>query len=362
MIALSIYQRSVCFTVTFLVLSFCVAHGQRSDALDARPVQDYFQDVESKSYFQQERIRSMKEEMNRYSRKLHDLQDRFDRIFYGNSGSSGFRSPFDPENPRGYPQRNFADEVVESPPPPPTFEEDGGWTNSNQLAFEVDRGEIDEKIESSPVEPTESSEEEPFERQEEVSSNFSFNPTLPNLASSGLYLIFRPGITFPYSTKSHGNQIREKKREYKPGELLSLSMGYDWGRFTLGGGVLYRRNKHRGFPDSYERIGGVKHPFVDDSHSQSWAGFVEIGYEHPLAQSFGLFANLGLGYGVSIVEDFAALHQSDRTRKDPFFLASPSFGLSWDPTQHFSLQLGYRYLYEDEVPAHAAQLGFKGTF
>ncbi|MEL0098505.1 MAG: hypothetical protein VW907_03010, partial [Opitutae bacterium] len=56
--------------------------AQSPNALSARKVQDYFQDVESKSYYQQERIRSMKGEMNEYSERLHNLQEKFHKIFY----------------------------------------------------------------------------------------------------------------------------------------------------------------------------------------------------------------------------------------------------------------------------------------
>ena len=47
---------------------------------------------------------------------------------------------------------------------------------------------------------------------------------------------------------------------------------------------------------------------------------------------------------------------------DPFFFASGGLGMSWTPSQYFAASLGYRYLHEKEVPAHAIELGLEGKF
>jgi len=79
---------------------------------------------------------------------------------------------------------------------------------------------------------------------------------------------------------------------------------------------------------------------------------------------FGVYGTVSLGYGVSKIEDFAPAISGgqDRTRLDPFFYASGGFGLSWTPSEHFAASLGYRYLHEGEVPAHAIELGLEGKF
>jgi hypothetical protein len=85
------------YVIFLAFFSFAVMHtpvmSQSPNALGARNVQDYFQDVESKSYYQQERIRSMKGEMNEYSERLHGLQEKFHKIFYGSSTNELYHSP-----------------------------------------------------------------------------------------------------------------------------------------------------------------------------------------------------------------------------------------------------------------------------
>ena len=45
-----------------------------------KPVVDYYEKVDDKSFYQQKRIHRMKGDINSYSARLHDLQDRFDKI------------------------------------------------------------------------------------------------------------------------------------------------------------------------------------------------------------------------------------------------------------------------------------------
>ena len=47
---------------------------------------------------------------------------------------------------------------------------------------------------------------------------------------------------------------------------------------------------------------------------------------------------------------------------DPTFYGSLGFGVGFAASEYFALQLGYRYLYEDEVPAHAFEIGLAGNF
>ena len=143
---------------------------------------------------------------------------------------------------------------------------------------------------------------------------------------------------------------------------VTLSAGYKWKSWKLGGGMLYRQNKHDS--ESFETNGGNDEPFADGSKSMSIAGFIEGGYTHSFTHLFGIYGTIGLGYGVSVIEDFAPALSAgaDRTRLDPFFLATLGLGATWTPIDNFALSLGYRYLYEDEVPAHAIEVGIEGRF
>jgi hypothetical protein len=328
--------------------------AQSPNALSARKVQDYFQDVESKSYYQQERIRSMKGEMNEYSERLHTLQEKFHKIFYGRSTDELHQSPFGDREKISYPKRKYRDPVpledVESIVRRPTNRADAN-PPSNQLAFTVQ--------DSTPSVP----QEEPVESSPNRSKKAE-NIQLSSSASSfGGYLILRPSVAIPYKDQTtHNGPGKTKHREYKTGMSISLAGGYRWKGWKFGGGVLYRENEHDS--ESYEKNGAATEPFASGSQSTSIAGFIETVYTHSFNPWFGVYGTLSLGYGVSRIEDFAPALSSwnDRSRLDPFFYASGGLGLSWTPSQHFAASLGYRYLHEKEVPAHAIELGLEGKF
>ena len=361
--------------IAFVSLLFTCQSGfaQSPDALGSRKVQDYFQDVESKSYYQQERIRSMKGEMNEYSERLYGLQEKFHRIFYGKSTDKLHQSPFGDKEKISYPTRKYREpmsmpEVESIVPRPSKYSE--RKSESNQLAFTVDetgpsKNLIDEDDEF--VSRSEKTGYDPFPDgmpeeskksswKEDGDGNFQSSP-------SGGYLILRPGVLFPYQDQtSHNGPNKTKHREYKTGFGISLSGGYRYKGFNFGGGLLYRKNEHDS--GSYERVGMNTEPFASGSESTSIAGFVELGYTHSFTSWFGLYGSLGLGYGVSVVEDFAPAlsNGTDRTRMDPFFFASGGLGVVFTPTEFLALSLGYRYFHEQEVPAHALEIGLEGKF
>ena len=63
-------------------------HAQRENFFEKeKPVLSYYENLDDKTYFQQRRIHGMKGELNDYSQKLHNLQQRFDQIFYGLSAN-----------------------------------------------------------------------------------------------------------------------------------------------------------------------------------------------------------------------------------------------------------------------------------
>ena len=364
-------KKSFSLVLFFLLWANSVGFAQSPNALGARKVQDYFQDVESKSYYQQERIRSMKGEMNEYSERLHSLQEKFQQIFYGRSTDELHQSPFGEKEKISYPKRKYrepmpeVESIVPRTKPAARFQ-----SRSNQLAFRVDQPqpqsppptpEVKEQT-SLPESPNSSFEDELTVNSEEPVRDqpVSYDPE----SGSDLegYLIIRPGVIFPYKKQtSHQSPSKTKHREYEVGMAVTLSAGYRWKGLKFGGGLLYRQNEHDS--DSYEKNGVHTKPFADGSKSMSIAGFIEGGYTHSFNHLFGIYGTIGLGYGVSVIEDFApALSGSDRTRLDPFFLATVGLGATWTPIDNFALSLGYRYLHEDEVPAHAIEVGVEGKF
>ena len=354
--------KSVIFLAFF---SFAVFHSpgmsQSPNALGARNVQDYFQDVESKSYYQQERIRSMKGEMNEYSERLHGLQEKFHKIFYGSSTSELHHSPFGNKEKISYPTRKYREPIpldeVETIVRRPT-RKSAPKKSSNQLAFTVDQPNpvIEEEVRLAEQPPS------PFRKVEQRES--PTEPTVSTLGKNmGGYLILRPGVAIPYKgKKSHNGPSRVKHREYDPGLSLSFAGGYRWGGWKIGAGLLYRKHEHDS--DSYEQVGLDKYPFAGGSDAMSIAGYLDTGYTHTINPWFGLYGSLGLGYGVTAVEDFAPLLSggADRTRLDPFFFASLGVGATLTPNEFLALSIGYRYLHEREVPAHAVELGIEGRF
>ena len=106
-------KKSLSLVLFFLLWANSTGFAQSSNGLGARKVQDYFQDVESKSYYQQERIRSMKGEMNEYSERLHSLQDKFQQIFYGRSTDELHQSPFGEKEKISYPKRKYREPMPE---------------------------------------------------------------------------------------------------------------------------------------------------------------------------------------------------------------------------------------------------------
>jgi len=362
-------KKSLSLVLFFLLWANSTGFAQSPNGLGARKVQDYFQDVESKSYYQQERIRSMKGEMNEYSERLHSLQDKFQQIFYGRSADELHQSPFGEKEKISYPKRKYREPMPEVESIVPTKKPASSFqSRSNQLAFRVEQpksppAEAKEPI-SLPESPNSTFEDDPIVYSEEPILDQPVIYESETDSESGGYFILRPGVVFPYEKKTtHRTSSAVKHRKYDPGLMVSLSGGYRWNGWTLGGGMLYRQNKYDS--ESFETVDGVNNEsFADGSKSMSIAGFIEGGYTHSFNHLFGIYGNIGLGYGVSVVEDFAPdlSAGADRTRLDPFFLATLGLGAIWTPIDNFALSLGYRYLYEDEVPAHAIEVGIEGRF
>ena len=109
-----------------------------------KPIVDYYETVNDKSFYQLKRIHGMKGELNSYSEKLHNLQDRFDKIFYGLSSKGNFQTPFDttmqPARPVVQPRTAAVMPKMEAPTQiTPRYQEPVEQAPpENQLAFNVD--------------------------------------------------------------------------------------------------------------------------------------------------------------------------------------------------------------------------------
>ena len=338
------------FLVVFLLTS-SFGTAQSNDVLGTRKVQDYFKDVESKSYYQQERIRSTKLEMNEYSKRLHSLQERFNHIFYGKSQKNSHENPFEKEPRVSYPKRQYTERrnkvSIESRPDQSVEFLD----ESNQLAFTVEQGKAKPPRASSGI----------VSKSSDSKTLLSTSPRSISAKQSHLkgYFILRPGFTIPHRSKTTTYSDypgKSKHREYENGFSLLVSGGFKFlNGFKIGGGAFHRKTKHDS-GKSFQEWPNLKVYYPKGSESTSWGGFVEFGYEHALNDFFNLYSDFGVGYGVSI---------SDKTVGsdfDDFVFLTGALGASWTPVDFFALSIGYRYLHEEEVPAHTIELGIEGRF
>ena len=334
--------------------------AQPSDGLHGRSAKDYLPSVEDKSFLQQQRIHIMKKELNDYSERLYLLRNRFETLFYGQTKDDVHNRPFDASTPpqkREKPQAQF-EPSLPLPPPPPVSR-----IRPSQLAYEID-GQ-DTSAESPDLDdlrqpldtqdkPAEFSYPENSENQDSVAI-----AVVESLPSRRGYFIIRPGITFPHKKKekSYPNYPgKSKRREYDTGFSILASGGFILpSGLHLGGGAFYRENDHdtRG---SYQKWPNLTNYYHSGSKSYSAGGFVEFGYTHSIHDEWKLIGDIGLGYGVSVTDKFIGRDLED------FIFAMVGLGVEWSPFDSFGLNLGCRYLYEDEVPAFVLEAGFKGTF
>jgi hypothetical protein len=351
------------FVFTYMVTSVTVLYlpAQSSRVLDGRSAKDYMPSVEDKSFLQQQRIHIMKKELNDYSERLHLLRNRFETLFYGQSKSGEFSTPFDASTP---PQKRQKPKVqyepsLPLPPPPPVSR-----IRPSQLAFEIDN----------PQDATESPTLDDLrngDSRDEFSTSSEFTYEDANTSSSQLdmpiiiqptlrgYFVLRPGLTLPFKAKEttySGQTGKSKRREYKNGFSLLGSGGFVLSNgLYFGGGAFYRENNHD-TGKSYQKWPGTTNYYPNGSKSLSAGGFGEIGYNLPVSNRWSVLGNLGLGYGVSVTD------KTIGRDVDGFVFAMAGLGMEWTPADFFALSLGYRYLHEEEVPAHSFEVGLKGTF
>ena len=322
---------------------------------EEKPVSDYFEKVDDRSFYQQQRIHGLKSELNNYSSRLHTLQQRFDQIFYGLSSQGKHSTPFElsnsPQKPV-YQQRTYESNYstpasfTPSPTPRPVApqsvpqelqeQQQPVRSQTNQLAFSVDA-------------PGK------YSKGGKVAS--LFDPEQASRENLGGYLVISPGFSIPFKThEGDPSANKTRHREYDPGVSVNITGGLEKNPFRVGVGVSYSR--HSLDDSSYETDKFYSPPMNKDpisGHSQTLAGYLDLGLRTPIASSLDAYMGVGLGYYLSLIED-------PRKRKDHGFFATGSLGLAWNVTDLIALRFGYRYLHEDEVPSHVAELGLNFDF
>ena len=298
--------------------------GVRGQVLSPLQAQDYFESPHSQGYQRQKVITTMKKEVNSYSERLHDLQERFYQIFYGQDGNSSFDAPFKNTSipsPAVVPMTKPKGAYL--PPEPIVYEESSG----QQLAFEVDVSQ-------------------------------GMNPRLEEgagdrfLGSGKGYWVIRSGLAYPYETQTGSTGGVTKYRKYKTGFLMNAVGGYAMNNWRFGAGVHFRRNLFHS--SSYQGNSGKG--FGSSKGATTFGALLDLGYHYPLLDDFDIILNFGAGYGVSVVQDSL----SGDSRYDPTFLLLPGVGGRWNFSSNYSFDFGYRFVREDEVPVHAFELGFAG--
>jgi opacity protein-like surface antigen len=326
----SVIFKSSLLTASFLGSFLLAQTNYTSDytSIKRKPVVDYYENIDDKSFYQQKRIYGMKGELNNYSEKLHNLQDRFDKIFYGLSSHGNFKTPFDTTNQPSrpvfempvepsVPVENYNASIINNPIEPVPSE--------NQLAFNVDSAGT-------------------FTKDDQVVSTFN-----PGQSSGfGHYFLIMPGVSFPH--KIHKTD-RSYKR-YDAGLTTNISGGFTINRFKIGLGGGYKVNS---FHDTSKLNSPLKQLTGD---SKTFAGYLDIGYSFNIVSRLEAYLGMGLGYYLSLIEDRNNLG----SRKEHDLFLSASTGLALRLSEWFSLSLGYRYFHENEVPAHTSELGFNFEF
>jgi len=346
---------------------FLFGQYDRGDSYSAlsseKPVTDYFDSVDDKSFYQRQRIHGMKREINEYSERLHNLQSRFDEIFYGLSRGNSFNKPFNTNvTPSRPPKSDLYEPSVQSTYAPPTSRGALPDVNIDEPLFSSppsDSSDLFEPEVQNPVNQLAFQVEAPGSYTKDGKTKSLFNPEDHKSPGAwGKYFILTPGYAIPYKIHKPSVPIQNKEtyRRYDPGVSILVSGGFEKNNFRFGLGGLYK--KHRHHETSYEfntAYPGPSHRKYFKNSAESFAGFLDLGYEFQVWGKLGAYIGAGLGYYLSIIED-------PRERKDHGFFATGNIGVAYNFNEMIALRLGYRYLHEEEVPAHVAELGLGFEF
>ena len=326
------------FLIHFLCdIALLSAIGEDRLSVDRKPTIDFFDELDDKTFYQQKRIHGMKNELNNYSQKLHNLKERFDRIFYGLSAEGNFKTPF-----------NTSDEPKRPVPQTPTSNSiSPSYTPKNPVNYSDNNSSLDELKFEEPLELSQPEDQLAFNvdspgeftQNDQIVSTFNPKPS----PIGGYYLIISPGIAFPYE-----KHITSKSyRKYDPGFSINTSGGMNISSFKIGLGASYKRHTFHHSAELYNPSRSLS------GDSETFAGYLDFGYRLPISTSIDAILGAGIGYYLSIIEDKPDL--SSRKDHDVFFTLSS--GIAWKYSEYLAASLTYRYLHEYEIPAHILELG-----
>ena len=221
------------FSVVGTSVGFGINANQQEQGLSSRKSTiDFFDDVDEKSFYQQKRIYGMKNELNNYSEKLHNLKERFDRIFYGLSSEGRFSTPFDTSS---QPQRPVQEPIEPASLSFPPVSTSSGNIKENNPS--IDELTIDDEVNVTPPQNQLAfNVESPGEFTQNDMIVSTFDPEYS--PAGGYYLILSPGIALPYEKHNSSKSYRK----YDPGFSGSLSSGLQAGAFRIGLGGIYKRH------------------------------------------------------------------------------------------------------------------------
>ena len=302
-------------------------NSQLSYGVGEKPVSEYYSSVDQKSHFQKHKIRNLKDELNNYSGRLHNLQKRFDEIFYGLSTKGKHSKPFDLDSMRA----NMNNQKR------------GYWYESNTSSYSSPKQNLfsaDSTLgEPSTIEP-ESDFVAPTDQDE---TDFSGGKS----GRFGSYLIVSPGASFPFKQHETVSGATPSLRKYVPGFSTNLATGFETNSYRIGLGAMYRINSHDG--ESYYGSDRLS------ESSSSLAYYLDLGYKTPLNENLDAYFGIGLGY-------YQTKSKIPMSLKDNGFYGTGSVGLSWNLSEIFAFRLGYRYSHDEEVPSHIGEVGLNFAF
>ena len=319
---------------------------QQSYTMGDKSVGDYYSGMNDKSTFQKYKIRNLKGEMNNYSGRLHDLQKRFDEIFYGLSTSGNHRKPFDlSENlDNGSAKQKY-------------------WYDSNFTRFEQRSDLVNRTTKSSLGNNTlRKTRTVPKEEIQNISDtqktviDTDLSPEFQARSGVGKYFILYPGVSFPYKVHNDDPVLGQSRREYVPGISLNLSTGLESETFNVGVGLQYKRNsmdKSSWFNDPSLPSGSIPPNISGRSHT--FAGYVDFGFKTEINDFLDAYFGVGLGY-------YTTRFNSHVKESDDGFYGTGTVGLEWVLSESAKFRLGYRYAHEEEVPSHIGEAGLNFAY
>ena len=337
------------------------------DVAVSSSIPPFYENLDEKTYYHSRQIHGMKEDMNAHSRNLRDLRMRFNQVFYGRKTSGGGEDPFQVGSPPQMPvQKEVRPKLVYVPPPPreprvryelpqadANIGDDSQMTSDeeinadNLLAFSVQAPGSYQSHDGRQVNPeTSATGTELFSKPR----RFDY------------YIMPRISVAIPSRIENNIHYPKPHYKKYKVGFSGALSAGVRLDRWRLGIAGIHQQNELHPTSWAKESPGGPK--FDRTGKTRSFAWMIEASHVMPVYSSLFMNFDLGLGYrwSKSSYEYSNSLSTKNTSFSEDYFLWSVGTGLEWSFSEQISMLLAYRYLSDDLVPTHNADLGLEFDF